>query len=184
MLKLGMLVLATLLAIWAVLSGYGDGDLRADRRAQDAQERSAAQDAGAEDLTATVARDASEGTDALTPTSPEANSSAAIVEAESQTPEQVEEFPGPALEPSPEYAGRTPEAAPAQPLGDGQRLYVTGSRVNMRSGPGTGNPVVAALTEGTEVEAMGPTGGTWVEIRTAAGDRGFMANQFLSPDAP
>ncbi|MBU2956510.1 SH3 domain-containing protein [Paracoccus sp. 1_MG-2023] len=183
MLRLGLLTLATLVAIWAVLSGYGDDDLRAERRARDAGTVSAAQDAGAEDLTRTVPRVETEGAEALTPTTSEENSAVGIVQASSQTPERVERFPGPPLEPSPEHAGEEPAAAPAE-LGDGPRLYVTGSRVNMRSGPGTGNPVVAALTLGTRVEAMGPTGGSWVEIRTPSGDRGFMANQFLSPDAP
>lgn len=168
MVKLGLLTLATLAGIWMVLAGMGDEDLRAARRPPAAEPVSAAQDAGAEALPA--------------------GSAAAdeVVAATSQTPERVERFPGPPLEPSPEHAGETPADAPAPTAvtGDGTRLYVTGTRVNMRSGPGTGNAVVAALDRGTEVEALGEAAGDWVEIRTAAGERGFMSNQFLSPDAP
>lgn len=64
----------------------------------------------------------------------------------------------------------------------GERLRVTGSRVNMRSGPSTGNPVVGSLAEGTVAERLGDDQGGWVEIRdTATGRTGFMSARFLAP---
>ncbi len=65
------------------------------------------------------------------------------------------------------------------------RLYVTGSRVNMRAGTSTREEILAKLVRGTEVEFLGtPTDG-WTEIRVVeTGARGFMASQFLSPNRP
>ena len=61
-------------------------------------------------------------------------------------------------------------------------LQVTGSRVNMRSGPSTADPVVGSLPQGTLAEAMGPTDRGWVEIRDpASGLTGFMSANFLEP---
>ncbi|CUH39194.1 SH3 domain protein [Jannaschia seosinensis] len=60
-------------------------------------------------------------------------------------------------------------------------LRVTGSRVNLRSGPSTGNQVVDSLPEGTLTEALAPERDGWIEIRDlATGRTGFMAAQFLS----
>ncbi|TGN61728.1 hypothetical protein E4L95_09450, partial [Paracoccus liaowanqingii] len=106
-----------------------------------------------------------------------------IVPAASQTPEQAPRFPGPPLEPSPEFAEGTP--APDLPPGEaGATLYVTADRVNMRAGPGTGNPVVTGLDGGTAVEALGPSDAEWVQIRTPSGQEGFVSGQFLSTQAP
>lgn len=65
------------------------------------------------------------------------------------------------------------------------RMYVTGSRVNMRAGPTTGAGVVAALTRGTEVIDLGEAAPGWSQIRVAdSGQRGFMATRFLGTDTP
>ncbi|MDN5568271.1 MAG: SH3 domain-containing protein, partial [Paracoccus sp. (in: a-proteobacteria)] len=115
---------------------------------------------------------------------PETAPAQPIVRAEAQTPEKKVEYPGPDLEPSPEYAGQT-SAEPAVVLGeDGDIMYITASRVNMRSGPGTQNAVVESLGRGTRVEALGPPDGDWVQIRTAQDLTGYVSGQFLSSDAP
>lgn len=65
------------------------------------------------------------------------------------------------------------------------RVYVTGSRVNMRAGPTTGADVVAALPRGTEVIDLGEAAPGWSQIRVAdSGQRGFMATRFLGTDTP
>ncbi len=104
-----------------------------------------------------------------------------LVQVTSQTPEQIQRFPGPPLEPSPEYAGRTPPpAAAALPEGtQGPFMVITGNRVNMRAGPSTSDAVLTALDGGTQVEALGPTGGDWVNIRTPGGQSGYVSGQFL-----
>ncbi|MEP3298481.1 MAG: SH3 domain-containing protein [Pseudoruegeria sp.] len=57
--------------------------------------------------------------------------------------------------------------------------YVSGNRVNMRSGPSTQNQVVAALARGTATELLGRTGG-WVHIRDLnSGNTGYMSANFL-----
>ncbi len=172
MIRLGLLMLATLLGLFLVLRTVGDQDLRADRQPAPAAPVSAAQDAGAAPLTAG-------GTD-----QPTAEPAQPIVQAEAQTPERTVVYPGPELEPSPEYADRTADEA-AVTLGDeGQIMYVTASRVNMRSGPGTQNSVIDSLARGTRVEALGPPDGDWVQIRTEQDVTGYTSGQFLSAEAP
>jgi len=57
---------------------------------------------------------------------------------------------------------------------------VTGSVVNLRAGPGTGNEVVAKLTAGTEAEVV-DEGEGWYRIRTADGAvDGWIFGKYLS----
>lgn len=170
MIRLGLLMLATLLGLFLVLQSLGSENLRAERRPEPAPAASAAQDAGAAPLTDSPPQDS--------------QPSAPVVQAEAQTPEKTIDYPGPELEPSPEYAGQTPDE-PVVELGeDGQIMYVTASRLNMRSGPGTQNSVLDSLTRGTRVEALGPPDGDWVQIRTAQGVVGYTSGEFLSAEAP
>lgn len=62
--------------------------------------------------------------------------------------------------------------------------YVSGTRVNLRAGPGTVNAVVASLTFGTEAEVLSDTGADWIEIRTADGTAGWISSIFLTETAP
>ncbi|PWJ20958.1 SH3 domain-containing protein [Jannaschia seohaensis] len=71
------------------------------------------------------------------------------------------------------------EAAPEAPT---NLLRVTGSRVNMRSGPSTSNGVVDSLPQGTLAEPLGEPIDGWQEIRDVeTGRTGFMADRFLEP---
>lgn len=72
----------------------------------------------------------------------------------------------------------TPAAAEAA-----ENLYrVSGSRVNMRSGPSTSNAVVDSLPGGTLAEMIGDEVDGWVQIRDiASGQTGYMAARFLEP---
>nr|WP_111299722.1 SH3 domain-containing protein [Paracoccus saliphilus] len=169
MIKLGLLMLVTLVTWFTVLMVYGNGNLRADRRPAPAPQASAAQDAGAPDLPDQPARPAPE----------EAPSQ--IIPAASQTAARVQRFPGPPLEPSPEHADQAPESR--ESAAEGPVLYVTATRVNMRSGPGTNHPVISGIDRGTAVQALGPVG-DWVQIRVPGGQTGFASGQFLSPEAP
>ncbi|WP_375551527.1 SH3 domain-containing protein [Rhodophyticola porphyridii] len=66
-----------------------------------------------------------------------------------------------------------------------EMVYVTGSRVNMRAGPSTQNPVLMALGYGAEAELIEEIPNGWVQIRhTESGRVGYMAGRFLSPDQP
>ena len=59
---------------------------------------------------------------------------------------------------------------------------VTGSRVNLREGPGTGYPVLTSLKRGDEVEILADPGTGWVQLRLLNGDvAGWMAASLLSP---
>ena len=61
-------------------------------------------------------------------------------------------------------------------------LRVTGSRVNMRSGPGVSNGVVDSLPLGTLAEPIGAPIDGWQEIRDVeSGLTGFMSARFLEP---
>lgn len=93
----------------------------------------------------------------------------------------------PAPEPTPEAQ---PEPATAQaPAPDTAPdtlfdtvLYVSGGRVNVRSGPSTDFAVLTALTRGTEVVDLGDVGAGWHQILVPSGETGYMSGDFLSPD--
>ena len=62
--------------------------------------------------------------------------------------------------------------------------YVTGSKVNLRRGPGTGNAVVGSVTFGEEAEVLSDRNG-WFEIRLADGSgSGWIFGKFLSERRP
>lgn len=73
--------------------------------------------------------------------------------------------------------GSTGDAVPREGL-----FVVTGSTVNMRSGPSTGNAVIDSLVQGTLTEALGEEVDGWIEVRDiTTGLSGFMAARFLEP---
>lgn len=98
-----------------------------------------------------------------------------------QTPEVVQQFPGPELKPAPEAeVASNVDATDAT----GPVLYVIGERVNFRAGPSTDFQVVGALTHGSEVVALGPTESGWINIRSTDGTSGYMSGRFLSVRRP
>lgn len=80
-------------------------------------------------------------------------------------------------------AGETPSTETA-PKPEMFYRYVTGKRVNLRRGPGTGNPVVAQVTRGTEAEVLSDRNG-WFEIRLTNGTTsGWIFGDFLAETRP
>lgn len=72
----------------------------------------------------------------------------------------------------------------AAPSGTGGYWYVTGSRVNLRAGPGTGNAVVGQLVSGDATEVLDDQNG-WYQVRTADGAiSGWVSARFLSDRQP
>ena len=66
-------------------------------------------------------------------------------------------------------------------LGSGKYRVVTGSRVNMRRGPGTDHDVVGSLLRGAEVEVLDENETGWVKLRTLEGSNiGWMSGKFLT----
>ena len=62
--------------------------------------------------------------------------------------------------------------------------YVTGSTVNLRAGPGTGNAVVGSLGFGAEAEVIDYRDG-WYQIRSADGSAsGWIFGKFLANTRP
>lgn len=67
--------------------------------------------------------------------------------------------------------------APDLPL-----VEVTGSRVNLRAGPSTGEAVLVSLAGGARAELIAAPGNGWAQIRTLDGGvEGYMADRFLAP---
>ncbi|MDO5658659.1 MAG: SH3 domain-containing protein [Paracoccus sp. (in: a-proteobacteria)] len=159
------LIFLTLGALFLVLTVYGDGE---GRQASASRAQTG--------TTAAPASDAVSLQNLLPSDKPEL-----IVEVQ-QTPEQVQPFPGPALQSSPEYAGAEP-AAPEQEQTE-DSLFVSGNSVNFRAGPTTNDRVIGALRRGAMVTAIGATGGEWVQIRDAEGREGYMAARFLQATRP
>ncbi|MCF3973628.1 SH3 domain-containing protein [Paracoccus salsus] len=179
MIRLFVLMAVTLAALYAVMSVYGAGNPRAElRQAQPAPSRSAARDAGSRSVL-------SAPDPAPLVLEPDDPPPAEMVPASEQTPARVRDFPGPPLRPSPEYRGAASEASAPGPSGaTGPILYVTGTRVNFRAGPSTGDRVIGALNGGEAVEALGPPDSDWVNIRDSDGRVGYMSGRFLSDTPP
>ena len=162
------LIFLTLLALVTVLVVFGDGD---GRRIE----------APKVETVTPAAPDAAAPVEAV-------SASAGIVDAPAveQTPERQRRFPGPALRPSPEHAGRTSDAAPAENLAAAptDTLYITGNSVNFRAGPTTSDAVVGKLSRGQMVTAVGERSGDWVQIRDGDGRTGYISARFLSASRP
>lgn len=61
---------------------------------------------------------------------------------------------------------------------------VTGSRVNMRQGPGTTYPVIGTLFYDDQVEVLDDLGNGWVQLRKVGDNRiGWMAARFVGKPA-
>ena len=65
----------------------------------------------------------------------------------------------------------------------GGNASVTSESLNVRSGPGTGYPVVAALKRGDRVQIVGRTAASdWVKISLADSPEAWVASRYLEPD--
>ncbi len=86
-------------------------------------------------------------------------------------------------------ATETEEAdeAPAEPAFEAPApdiREVTGTRVNMRDGPGTIYPVIGRLTIGQEVEVLSESGTGWLRLRSVEGRQlGWIAASLISKRA-
>lgn len=77
-----------------------------------------------------------------------------------------------------------PSSAPvhaAPPLVKGA-TYTVGTALNLRSGPGTGSPVVAHLSPGDSVIAAGEEKGGFWSVTTAGGQSGWVSARSLKPN--
>ena len=62
--------------------------------------------------------------------------------------------------------------------------YVTGTRVNLRAGPGTGSAVIGQVGLGDAAEVLSDSGG-WYRIRTGDGTlTGWIYGDYLDPSRP
>jgi hypothetical protein len=77
-----------------------------------------------------------------------------------------------------------PTAVAADGLAAGGGAVVAADRLNLRGGPGVGNPAVDVLTSGTTLRMLaGPVNGTW--WRVTDGKRvGYVDGAWLAPAAP
>lgn len=81
-------------------------------------------------------------------------------------------------------AVEAPADTASDPL-DTKMWYVTGTKVNVRAGPGTSNPVVTQVSFGEAAEILTDTSEDWVQIRPEGGDTtGWIATRFMNPNAP
>lgn len=73
-------------------------------------------------------------------------------------------------------------SASSDELQPSEKLYVTGSKVNLRDAPSLKGKTLGQLAEGTLVTRVAEAEG-WSEIKTPLG-QGWMATRFLSTDRP
>ena len=86
--------------------------------------------------------------------------------------------------------GELVEAAEAAPVEAADALdpdvwYVTGTTVNVRAGPGTGNAVVAQVSLGDAAEVLAESSDGWMQIRPEGSDTvGWISRRFMDQNAP
>ena len=85
------------------------------------------------------------------------------------------------IERAEERATPSPDAAAGAGPGE-DTLFVTGSRVNVRSGPSTEFGVLTSLPYGEAVELLGYEGPSWARIRIEGGGEGYMSRSFLEAE--
>ncbi|APZ53280.1 SH3 domain-containing protein [Salipiger abyssi] len=103
-----------------------------------------------------------------------------LAAAAAETPAKIAPAPAPAVTVA--AVDVRSDAAPAAPelqiLPDLRE--VTGNRVNMRNGPGTGYSVVSQLRRGETVEVISDPGQGWVRLKVVETERvGWMSDDFL-----
>ncbi len=77
------------------------------------------------------------------------------------------------------------EAPETEVIPDIPVLFVTASRVNVRNGPSTADPVIGGVEFADAVQILSDPGEPWVRIRVEGdGVEGFMASKFLAPTQP
>ncbi|GFE50960.1 hypothetical protein So717_27130 [Roseobacter cerasinus] len=87
----------------------------------------------------------------------------------------------PAVLPSLIFPGSTSRASSDAVTLEQNLRFISGDRVNMRGGPGTGFDVVTQLVRGTQVEVLQDNGTGWVRLRPAdGGPEGWIADFLLS----
>lgn len=177
MLRLGMMLVGTVAAIMIVLSAFGGAD-------SDARRSDTAKASEPVEIPQSKAAPVDEAPQLVVELPPD-EAETEVVDPESQTPEKMQEFPGPALRPSPEYADETEVAEVASHAdADTATLYVTGSKVNLRAGPTTNDAVIGTVSLGDAVVSLGSADGGWVNVQTQDGRIGYLSGSFLSTTAP
>ena len=87
-----------------------------------------------------------------------------------------EQASAPTSAPAPAEIGTSADTTPELAI-----VYVSGSMVNMRSGPTTSDAVVGAVGYGASIELIEDLGNGWSHIRDiATGQTGYMASRFLT----
>ncbi|MGD8758229.1 MAG: DUF6515 family protein [Deltaproteobacteria bacterium] len=73
-----------------------------------------------------------------------------------------------------------PTVVPPAPATAGQRVSVTAHRLNVRSGPGIGHPVIEHVRQGIVLTVQGRAPG-WLYVRTPSGKLGWVSGQYTVP---
>jgi len=68
-------------------------------------------------------------------------------------------------------------AASSSVSGSGERVVITASSLNVRSGPGSDNPAQFSLTSGTIVDVLARAG-DWIQVRDGQGRTGWVAGAY------
>jgi N-acetylmuramoyl-L-alanine amidase len=83
------------------------------------------------------------------------------------------------LESTPSEAPRPDPVTPAIPGSGSKVALVNGSMVNVRSGPGTSNPVIGTVVQGNSLPVLGQSG-DWVQVSLPSGGNGWVAGWLVA----
>jgi uncharacterized protein YgiM (DUF1202 family) len=73
-----------------------------------------------------------------------------------------------------------PPGVPPAPATTGGQVSVTAHRLNVRSGPGMGHPVIEQVRQGIVLTVQGTAPG-WLYVRTPSGKLGWVSGQYTVP---
>lgn len=77
------------------------------------------------------------------------------------------------------YGGATAVPAASTVSGTGERVVITASSLNVRSGPGANNPALFSLSSGSIVDVLARAG-DWIQVRDAQGRSGWVAGAYTA----
>lgn len=183
MLRLTILILASLVAIWLVMASVTPG-----RKHRDPVSEAERPDLVPLLIPAPAPEPAPDDALSASDLAPDAQDPADPVPETAAQPTRYRDhdMPGPPLHPSPQYPDtgapsdedRDPDQA--QPAESAGQKQVTASRLNLRAGPGTEHAVIGAVSAGDLVTPQAAESGGWQQVATSDGQTGYLATRFLS----
>lgn len=70
------------------------------------------------------------------------------------------------------------------PFAQPKTIYISGTRVNIRTGPDTGAEIISCLPKGASLTGLGQKSNGWYHVRLKNGKEGYVHNDYVSFSRP